>query len=78
MYVWDTGALHVTKCNQEPLKLQICSVIKGLGASSPKKKKKKKGFFLVDMHKDLKLFIVTGSEDGKSESDISALPALNL
>ena len=75
MYVWDTGALHVTKCNQEPLKLQICSLIKGLGASSPKKKK---GFFLVDMRKDLKLFIVTGSEDGKSESDISALPALNL
>lgn len=77
MYVWDTGALHVTKCNQEPLKLQICSLIKGLGASSPKKKKKRV-FFLVDMRKDLKLFIVTGSEDGKSESDISALPALNL
>lgn len=76
MYVWDTGALHVTKCNQEPLKLQICSLIKGLGASSPKKKKK--GFFLVDMRKDLKLFIVTGSKDGKSEADISALPALNL
>ena len=31
---------------------------------------------MVDMRKDLKLFIVTGSEDGKSESDISALPAL--
>ena len=78
--MWDTGALHVSKCNQEPLKLQICSLMKGLSASSLKKKikKKKNGFFLVDMHKDLKLFIVTGSEDGKSESDISALPALNL
>ena len=54
--------------------------MKGLSASSLKKKlkKKKNGFFLVDMHKDLKLFIVTGSEDGKSESDISTLPALNL
>lgn len=54
--------------------------MKGLSASSLKKKlkKNKNGFFLVDMHKDLKLFIVTGSEDGKSESDISALPALNL
>ena len=78
--MWDTGALHVSKCNQEPLKLQICSLMKGLSASSLKKKlkKNKNGFFLVDMHKDLKLFIVTGSEDGKSESDISALPALNL
>ena len=78
--MWDTGALHVSKCNQEPLKLQIYSLMKGLSASSLKKKikKKKNGFFLVDMHKDLKLFIVTGSEDGKSESDISALPALNL